>query len=170
MKKFSSILVLIAVLATGFVFVGCGDGALEHNMLADTPGLTTGILAGNKAKFSASTGIIDFSDTSGSGLFSVKLPSAINVADGKSVKVTILAVPKASDATVDLILKKGSDGTTDEWGDITSGDKYVSLTSNAETTLTIATSRYANGDLAVGFQRKDDSKAFKLKIVSIVIQ
>jgi len=164
MKKFSSILALIAVLAVGFVFVGCGDGALEHSLLADTPGKTTGIKGFNKA--TVSNGIISMAGGD-SALIAVQLPTATTTG-AKKVKVTFLAVGKGS-ADIDIYVKDGNTTGSEYWDGSNIG-ATATLTNFQQTTIERAENLYTAGTTWAYFQRKDNNQVCSLKVISVVIE
>jgi hypothetical protein len=142
-------------------------GTVAPDLFESTEGIKDGSILGmqGNATFDATTGIIDLSDTSGSKLFTIKLPSATAAAGSKIIKVEYIC--KLVSGEPKLTWK------TTSWGDPPnkgSENIYPTLTVGSVATLSLPETIYADATETIAFQVNNDSNAFKLKIISIKVE
>jgi len=126
-------------------------------------GMTTGIAVQGSATFAG--GIIDLTDTSGSKLFTLNLPSATAVAGSKVIKVEYIA--KLVSGEPKVIWKNPN------WSDPAnkgSNNIYPTLVVDTVATLEMPESAYADATAQIAFQVNGDSNAFKVKIISVKVE
>jgi len=121
-----------------------------------------------QSKGAFADGVIDFTDTTGSALFTLELPSATSATGTRSIKIKYIC--QVTTGTPDITLKNGG------WGDIETANGtdgcnwYPTLTKDAVADLVLKEAWYADETEKISFQRNGDTNAFKLKIISVVME
>jgi hypothetical protein len=166
-KNFVLIAALIAALTVAFV--SCGDDGVVSGTGEETPmvqlfdletGMTEGISVQNKVKFNG--GILDFSDTSGSALFTV----AAKDATVKST-ITIKYIVKPIAGSPEFIIKNPS------WSDATGAadNLFPTLEKGKVAEITVKGAGWTDPATQISFQRNhDSSNAFLMKIISVTVE
>ena len=141
----------------------CGDDA---PVTWDTvEGMKKGITAQNKGSFT--NGIIDFTDTSGSALFTLALPCATAATGTKTIKITYIC--QVTTGNPDVTLKDGGWGAIATTNGTDGCNWYQTLTVNAVTVLELSEKWYTDATATISFQRNGDTNAFKIKIISVTM-
>jgi hypothetical protein len=128
-------------------------------------GLKTGIAGQNKAVFDAATGIIDLTDTSGSALFTIDLPTPTSATGSGTIKIEYICKLVTGEPKVTW--------KTPSWGDPPnkgSNNIYPTLADGVVATLEMPETAYADATETIAFQRNGDANSFKIKIISVKIE